>query len=111
RRMERRPGQKEDRFEHLLGGEAPAPEVFPEPASSAAASEVPAPQDGDLLSRVQELEAEVARLRTAVDTLGAQLGSANPITSVASACSIASGWCDIRSASSSAVRSSMPLSW
>jgi uncharacterized protein YceH (UPF0502 family) len=55
RRIQRRPGQKEDRFEHLLGGaatEAPAAPVAPA-----------APADGALEARVSALEAEVARLR------------------------------------------------
>ena len=51
RRLERRPGQKEDRYEHLLGS----------------AQEQPAQQqpstDGTLADRVAALEAEVASLR------------------------------------------------
>jgi hypothetical protein len=58
RRLERRPGQKEDRFEPLLGAEAPVespPSVqpgSPQPIAS-----------GGLESRVAALEAEVAALR------------------------------------------------
>ena len=52
-RMQRRPGQKEERFEQLLGGEAaPAP-----PATAAPSA------DGALAARVDALEAEVATLR------------------------------------------------
>jgi hypothetical protein len=83
-RLGRRPGQKEERFRHLLGGsEAPAGEVpappagvaptppadvapappaawggFPESVGEAAAS-----ADGNLEARVAALEAEVAELR------------------------------------------------
>ncbi len=55
RRLARRPGQKEDRYEHLLGGstaEQPAAPALP--AVSA---------NGDLEARVAALEAEVALLR------------------------------------------------
>jgi uncharacterized protein YceH (UPF0502 family) len=59
-RLERRPGQKEDRFEHLLGGRASAE---PAPAASAApGSPQPAAGDG-LEARVAALEAQVAELR------------------------------------------------
>jgi uncharacterized protein len=67
RRLERRPGQKEDRFEHTLGGEdadavSPAADV-PAPAGEAAAV------DGSLADRVAALEAEVAALRAALAEL------------------------------------------
>jgi uncharacterized protein YceH (UPF0502 family) len=60
RRLERRPGQKEDRFEHLLGRQAQA-----EPAAAASAKPgPPQPAAGDgLEARVEALEAEVAELR------------------------------------------------
>jgi uncharacterized protein len=65
RRLDRRPGQKEDRFEHLLGGGADAPilsggEVAPAPGE---------PADGDLAARVAALEAEVASLRDALESM------------------------------------------
>jgi uncharacterized protein len=63
-RLDRRPGQKEERFAHLLGGEdglAPTASVS-EPA--APVSE-PAAQT-DLEERVARLEREVAELRTAL---------------------------------------------
>jgi len=56
RRLERRPGQKEDRFEHLLGGAEAGT------ASEAAVAE--RQHNGDsLAARVAALEAEVAALR------------------------------------------------
>ncbi|HWD86379.1 MAG TPA: DUF480 domain-containing protein [Solirubrobacteraceae bacterium] len=65
RRLGRQPGQKEDRFEQLLGGggdgsagAAPAAGYQPIPAAA---------DDGDLRVRVEALEREVARLR---DLLG-----------------------------------------
>ncbi len=81
-RLERRPGQKEDRYQHLLGGaESPA-----EPGSAATAL-APAPEaEQGLESRVSALEAEVAALREELAFLrGAdagrpQVGSASPIT-------------------------------
>jgi uncharacterized protein YceH (UPF0502 family) len=61
RRLERRPGQKEDRFEHLLGdgGEVPV-------AAAVVSAPAPAPPlqaEADLEARVEALEAEVAALR------------------------------------------------
>ena len=71
-RLDRRPGQKEDRYRHLLGGseagEAPPPPVavggFDESAGEAATT-----ADGDLAARVAALEAEVAELRAQLDGL------------------------------------------
>jgi uncharacterized protein len=65
RRLERRPGQKEDRFEHLLGEQALAqpgltPSVQPGLPQAAAASSLDA--------RVEALEAEVAELREQLAT-------------------------------------------
>jgi uncharacterized protein YceH (UPF0502 family) len=66
-RLERRPGQKEERYRHLLGGDdgidSATPTAEPRVAS--------APRDDDLGSRVTALEEEVARLRAALDALGA----------------------------------------
>lgn len=53
-RLDRRPGQKEDRYRQLLGGEEPRAVAAP----AAAADTTPG-----LEERVAELEAEVARLR------------------------------------------------
>jgi uncharacterized protein YceH (UPF0502 family) len=63
-RLARRPGQKEDRFQQLLGGEededSAAVTVAPTPAAPVAT----APPDGDdLVQRVERLERELARLR------------------------------------------------
>jgi hypothetical protein len=60
-RLGRRPGQKEDRIEHLLGSQAPA-ESVPAPRASSGSPPPPAAEDG-LEARVAALEAEVARLR------------------------------------------------
>lgn len=65
RRLERRPGQKEDRFEHLLGEQAlaglgPTPSVQPGPPQPASG--------GSLDARVEALEAEVAELREQLAT-------------------------------------------
>ena len=55
-RLDRRPGQKEERYRHLLGGD-----VEPEPSSAAP------PQAPALEARVAALEAEVARLRELIE--------------------------------------------
>lgn len=60
KRLDRRPGQKEDRFEHLLGPES-SPEQAPA-ASVPAGTSRPAVEDG-LEARVEALEADVADLR------------------------------------------------
>jgi hypothetical protein len=86
RRLERRPGQKEERYEQLLGGEE-APYEAPLPAASVAVAAparvplpapVPAPaaapaQDG-LADRVEQLEDEVRSLRAGLDALRSELG-------------------------------------
>ncbi|HLJ01960.1 MAG TPA: DUF480 domain-containing protein [Solirubrobacteraceae bacterium] len=78
RRIARRPGQKEDRFEHLLGGAAPQAAYEPPPPTPAPEVpryEPPAPplRDG-LASRVEALEREIAIMRRQLETLIAELG-------------------------------------
>ncbi len=104
-RQPRRPGQKEDRIEHLLGGvpasdalayagpaaASPASAARPEfsapggatgvpatPAAPAAPAPLPAPVDDGLATRVQALEDEVALLRSELDALRAELGIETP---------------------------------
>lgn len=91
RRIGRRPGQKEDRYEHLLGGagagEEPGPAVPSVASGPAPAFAVPAPApapaapppafppeattdgDGRLAERVAALESEVASLRSEIEEL------------------------------------------
>jgi uncharacterized protein YceH (UPF0502 family) len=80
RRLGRRPGQKEDRFEHLLGGaggtedqpEAPVhvPVQMQAPAPAPAPLQAPtAERNGGLADRVAALEAEVATLRSELEEL------------------------------------------
>jgi len=57
--LERRPGQKEQRWTQLLGGEAPPEPVAPPPA----------PQVNGLEKRVARLEQQVAELEAALDEL------------------------------------------
>jgi uncharacterized protein YceH (UPF0502 family) len=81
RRIGRRPGQKEDRFEQLLGGgadrdggappalaEIAAPVHAPAPIA-APAQPPPASDNGGLADRVAALEAEVAALRSELEEL------------------------------------------
>jgi uncharacterized protein len=58
-RVERRPGQKEDRFGHLLGDAEPAPQALVAPPALAAVD--------PLEDRVARLEREVAALRERLD--------------------------------------------
>ena len=75
RRLERRPGQKEDRFEQLLGGaggadfEQPAPAAVPTGAPAGAPVAAEARSDGELAARVEALEAAVASLRAELAAL------------------------------------------
>jgi uncharacterized protein len=59
-RLERRPGQKEDRYAQLLGGETPAHEVVEEPTSDGA-------------DRLAGIEARLERLEAAFEQLSARL--------------------------------------
>jgi hypothetical protein len=78
RRIPRRPGQKEDRFEHLLGGEGdegavPPSEPFPPAVEVDSQPTLPdPPQDGDLASRVSALETQVEELRQELARLRSQ---------------------------------------
>jgi hypothetical protein len=68
RQLPRRPGQKEDRYEHLLGGDAQRGARGSEPQTPPP----PAPELdrlGELERSVQELSEEVASLRREVDEL------------------------------------------
>jgi uncharacterized protein len=90
RRVPRRPGQKEDRFEHLLGGEDeavpehPLPEeALPVTASPSAHQATGAAPSGDaelaarigaLEARVEELQRELAALRGELAADSAEVG-------------------------------------
>ena len=65
-RYDRRPGQREERYGHLLGPEDEAPAAAPAPAS------VPPPSRDDRLDR---LERELAELRAEVAALREELGA------------------------------------
>ncbi len=75
RRLERRPGQKEDRFEQLLGGDGGADfaSSVPVPAAVSAPSDSVPASDGELAARVDALEAAVANLRTELAELRERL--------------------------------------
>jgi uncharacterized protein YceH (UPF0502 family) len=77
-RLPRRPGQKEERYEQLLGGSGPSPAspeesaaATPANASAPAEDKAPLPPPGDRLNR---LEAELAELRDQVAALREALG-------------------------------------
>ncbi|HTX33150.1 MAG TPA: DUF480 domain-containing protein [Solirubrobacteraceae bacterium] len=87
RRVPRRPGQKEDRFEHLLGGEdageaastpsegalAPSPSAAPPSPSPAPPTHAPPPGDGELAARVAALEMQVEELQRELAALRSEL--------------------------------------
>ena len=69
-RYDRRPGQREDRYGHLLGAEGEEPAAAPAPSPDAAPA---APPPGD--ERLDRLEREVAELRAEVAALRRELGA------------------------------------
>ena len=69
-RLDRRPGQKEERYRHLLGGDEPALNAQ-EPR---AADATPQPAAPDLEQRVAALESEVADLRAGLRSLQGERG-------------------------------------
>lgn len=77
-RHERRPGQKEDRYEQLLGGTEPG--AVPGPADSDEALAGPSPSESPSIElkpaedRLTRLEREVAELRAELSALRAELG-------------------------------------
>jgi uncharacterized protein len=74
RALPRRPGERGQRYEHLLGEREPteAPEPSAAPPSAPAP---PAPADGALAERVGRLEDEVAALREQLSALRADIGA------------------------------------
>jgi uncharacterized protein YceH (UPF0502 family) len=69
-RLERRPGQKEARFRHLLGADS-EPAATPQAAAEEPAGSPPLARD----DRLGRLEAELARLREDFDQLRRELGA------------------------------------
>jgi uncharacterized protein YceH (UPF0502 family) len=69
-RLERRPGQKEERYRHLLGGD-PSPAAASPTAPPPVTPTPPTSGPGDLEARVEALEDAVRRLRDEVEQLRA----------------------------------------
>jgi len=74
RRHPRQPGQKEDRYEHLLGGGGEAPAAEAPGGSEAAAGGGVAGASAAGEGRIERLEREVAELRSELEELRAALG-------------------------------------
>jgi uncharacterized protein len=79
-RLARRPGQKEERYAQLLGGETGETTGASAPAASAPAADAPAgtPRADGTPERLERLEREVAELRAELATLRAALGEQSP---------------------------------
>ena len=77
-RHERQPGQKEDRYEQLLGGAAPsaapAPPAAADSPSSSGPDEAPPAELKPAEDRLTRLERELAELRAELGALRAELG-------------------------------------
>ena len=73
-RLERRPGQKELRYAHLLGAETDE-EPGAQPATRPAPAPPPREPDQSLESRVTRLEDEVRDLRASLEGLRGELGA------------------------------------
>jgi uncharacterized protein len=79
-RLERRPGQREERYRQLLGDvEAEASPTLDSPPAPPEAAPPPAvaasPPDDGLSARVERLERQVAELREGLDALREELGA------------------------------------
>jgi uncharacterized protein YceH (UPF0502 family) len=66
-RLDRRPGQKEERYRHLLGGDQPAGAIAADPALA------PTLTGPDLKARVAAVEAELRTVRGELDAIRARL--------------------------------------
>jgi uncharacterized protein YceH (UPF0502 family) len=77
RLLPRRPGQREQRYEQLLGGPADASaEQSPAPAPAEAAEAAPRPGDADALAtRMERVEEELVALRDELRALRRELGA------------------------------------
>ena len=69
RRLDRRPGQKEDRFEHLLGAEVGEAAVSPAGGSGADGQGRAGAAGNNLEARVAALEVELSELRRELSAL------------------------------------------
>jgi uncharacterized protein YceH (UPF0502 family) len=77
RRQDRRAGQKEDRFQHLFGGDSEVETVAPREArvdGQVGPPEPSRPVSDPLAARVEALEAEVASLREELAAVRSELG-------------------------------------
>ena len=71
KRLDRRPGQREERYAHLLGDEAGD---VAQPAAAAAPAEPPPAADGDD-DRIQRIERQLDQLRAEIKALREELGA------------------------------------
>ena len=76
-RLDRRPGQKEERYRHLLGPDDG--DGIPDPTAGVSTETTVSTVPPELETRVAALEAEVARLRDTVAALAAGSGRAQPV--------------------------------
>jgi uncharacterized protein len=78
-RLERRPGQKEERYAHLLGDEVAAESAPREPPAPLPSTDGPLPAPDSRIDRLEAelaaLRGEVGELRGALDALRADLGA------------------------------------
>jgi uncharacterized protein YceH (UPF0502 family) len=73
-RLDRRPGQKEERYRHLMSADEDEPQEAEPRVAAAVADPAPVPVADPLVDRVEALEAQVAELRAELSDLREQLG-------------------------------------
>ena len=74
-RLPRRPGEKQERHEHRLGGRAPEEEAPLAPLTSSEPKGAAPPEEGPLAERLERMERELGELRSKLDALRRDLGA------------------------------------
>jgi uncharacterized protein len=74
-RLDRRPGQREERYGHLLSGEGDVPEGTPPERAPAQPAQAPAQPASSGNERIERIERQLAELRAEIKALREELGA------------------------------------